>query len=439
MRDAQHLEKPRHHALRELDRASDRVEARGPDLLSRLEMREIEARGEVARIALDRDARCAGQRHRDLGKRLPCAEVLVEGPARICAAVALGAREVEPLQRERRFARHIVRPTRPACMLPDARAHCAEACVLADAADRRVAVEHLLEQRGSRSRQRTDHHHALDLRREGRDPAAFLLGPRELLVDRAKHALEVEVAVGRGAHLAREVKRAAILACAVEQRHAFETRLAPKRERPAAAEQRLQRRRARKRVVRRDAPRLVQGGAGILPPRARALQELAPLVAAPAVIEDVEEHEKRLVRLRGLRERVRAQAFDRIRIAAVHRVEVGADRVRHRVARRHLERAVERELALDLPAHVQERPRAAEQRDGARRQLREKFVGDAQRARSVARLKQSFDGHRRCLACGHRGSTLPATARDGEAVGRGGRGSRTDLGAAALLRKSLRA
>jgi hypothetical protein len=181
------------------------------------------------------------------------------------------------------------------------------AVVLADAADRGVRVQHLLDERGAAAGQGDHHGEVPDRLRLRREPAAA----REQLALRAhrrEEALEIEGHPGRGMRAARQVERLAVAAGAVEHPHGLESGDAPHGGRARGIRHAAQGRDRRIGVGLRAGARRVQREPLVLRPRAGLANLIAQLVRAARDEERVAERHPGLERERAAAVGDRAQA-----------------------------------------------------------------------------------------------------------------------------------
>jgi hypothetical protein len=99
-------------------------------------------------------------------------------------------------------------------------------------------------------------------------------------------------------NLGRQVKGASIVASAIKQCDGFKSCQSSLRKWGVATKERNQAFDSSAGIIDRHQSRTVDQRAWILSPRSGAFKERTPLVAAIAVVENVEQHKQRFVRLR---------------------------------------------------------------------------------------------------------------------------------------------
>ena len=257
-----------------------------------------------------------------------------------------------------------------------------------------MPVEHLLEERRSRTRQADDEDDIVDRLDARRGPALALREERPLLGEVEEKALEVEARGGVGVRRGREVEGLAVAPLAVEEADRLEARGAAQDGAALAGREGAQRVDRRRPVALRKEPRSEEGEPRIGRMRGDAREMRLGLVDAPREPVGLAERDRGLARIGRAAEEDARQRLDPAIDAAEALREDSREEEDLRVARREPQEFVEIGVGLGDPAELELRAHAAEPAREAPARLRDLRVGDGEGAARVARGERTVDGDR---------------------------------------------
>ena len=266
-----------------------------------------------------------------------------------------------------------------------------DSLVLADAADRRMPVEHLLEERGARAGESDHERDAVERLRARRDPPRAGGDLGGLLARPLQEPLEIEAGSRVRMHARGEVERLAVAACLVEQADRLEAGRSPQHRAAGRGRDRRERLDRLRRLAPCKRARLHQRSARIARPRAARLEEPVELVAPMREPVDLREGDRRLERLWCARRRDTAQSIDGALDPAEPLLDHALQQVCLRIVGGELQRRVEVGVGFDELPEVQIGASAAKPRGETATGLGDHRVGRLHGAREVAVREQALE------------------------------------------------
>ena len=252
-----------------------------------------------------------------------------------------GAVEVCALHRGRGGLLDESDAARPCAERDERLAEGVDSLILADAADRGMAVEHLLEERGAGAGESDDQRDAVHGICARGDPLCACACLRGVLARRLQEALEVEARRGLGVEAGREVERLAMAARLVEQADGVEAGDAAQDGTRGARGDGRERRDGAGRVVGRREPRAHERGARVGGPRAARREESREFIAPVREPIDLCERDRGLECLRCARGRHAREPGDGAVDSAEALLDHSAEELRLRIIRSEPERRIE--------------------------------------------------------------------------------------------------
>ena len=298
-----------------------------------MEVRQEHADRRVARIARDAHERRVGQHRGDRGDQPPHVQRLVEGHRGARASARERAGEVLRRDALRVGFGQVAQLGRPKPEADQRFVDRKRTFVLADAADLRMAVEHLLEQRRAAAGHSHDKRGARGLRALGREPRAALLDQSHLLGHVGLDGADIERRRRLAVHEARELERLAVLAVCVEHAHRLEARDPLEQRAARAARGGLELRHRRGAVTPHRRTRGEHRSALVLGPASALVDERVELVLAAGAVQCFGERERRFGFIRWLARNQRGQPRDRCVALSEPMLDDALEQVELRVGR----------------------------------------------------------------------------------------------------------